>query len=115
MARKVFVISDSGHDFTDATRFGELVIMSKGLVSKFHVTAVRRLFEPFIDSSTESDFLLCSGPSLMTAIACSMFAARHGCLNLLLFHGTGESHNYVQRRIRFDSQREKETVIEPAS
>ena len=110
---KVFIVSDSGHDFSDAKRFGELVVMSQGRVNKYQITGMRRLFAPFIDASSPNDYIVQSGPSIMNAVACAMFAARHKCLNLLLFYGTATDYSYLQRRIRFDhTEREGH---EPAS
>lgn len=96
----VFVTNDSGHDYHDAERFGELVVMSEGLIDKFNVTSMLRTFRKFLRTSTADDFILVSGPGVMNAVACAAFAAQHGCLNILLwrFEKTGEDR-YVHHRI----------------
>ena len=99
---KVFVINDSGHNFAPAQAFGELVFMTKDEVNRFNVTQMKRSFTPFVNSSSPQDFVLHSGPGVMSAIACSMFAAKHGRLNLLLWRaGKDGDEGYVLRRLVF--------------
>ena len=81
----VYIVNNSGHDFSNAKRFGELIIMSEGVVDKFNITKMLRLFQKHLKISKSEDYILCSGPSVMNAIACADFASRHGCLNLLLW------------------------------
>jgi len=100
----VFVVSSSGHDFSDARRFGELVVLSAGKVDKYQLTAMLREFEPKLCKSTSNDYMLLSGPTVMNAVACSMFAALHGRLNLLLFHGDGGRQHYIERRIELNHE-----------
>ena len=83
--RNVYVVNDSGHDFSAATKFGRLVFLSRGVLSKFNLTAMKRLFDEHLQQSGPEDFILHSGPSVMNALACSIFVALHGRLNLLLF------------------------------
>lgn len=69
----------------DACRYGQLVVMSEGLIDKFDLTGMMRIFDRYLQESESSDYILMSGPSTMAAIACAIFAAKHGCLNLLLW------------------------------
>jgi len=105
---KVFIINDSGHDFTPAEEFGELVIMTEGYINKYAVTAMVRAFKPFIDQSSPNDIILQTGPQVMNNIACAMFAAKHGCLNLLIWRALpNEEARYVLRKLSFNRRRNK--------
>jgi len=103
---KVFLVNNGGHDYSKATKFGELITLSEGLVTKFHVTKMMRMFRPLIGSNS-GDFILLSGPTVMSCIACALFAALHGRLNLLLYRPdeAGEDH-YLVRRIVFPRRKE---------
>ena len=108
---KVLIVNDSGHDFSKATMFGPLVIMTKGMVNRFNVTQMFRIFEPFIRASYPHDYILHTGPGVMTAVACSMFAARHGRINLLLWRGEEDGEDkYVYRRLTLNRLSEKEEI-----
>jgi hypothetical protein len=95
----VYVVNDSGHDFGAATKYGELLILSQGLICKTNITSMYRQFAP-IRTSLSNDFILACGPSVMFSVACSMFSVRHGMLNILIWcvDGRGGGH-YVPRRI----------------
>ena len=100
---KVFITNDSGHDYTPARAYGELVMLSEGTVNKFHLTKMLREFEPHLSASSPEDFILPSGPSIMNAVACASFAAIHKRLNLLLFRLEEDGQpRYVVRRIIFN-------------
>lgn len=104
----VYIVNDSGHDYADAERYGKLVTMSHDLVDKFNLTQMMRKFKPYIETSTSKDFILHSGPGVMNAIACAMFAAKHQCLNLLVWrYETGKDDRYFHHKVTF---KEKEDV-----
>jgi len=104
---RVYVVNTSGHDISDAERYGELVVMTEGTVDKFNITIMLRAFNEHLAYSTSDDFILVSGPTVMNCIACAMFAAKHGCLNLLLwrYERDGEDR-YVHERVRFRLRRQ---------
>ncbi|MFA5699119.1 MAG: hypothetical protein WC954_05245 [Sphaerochaeta sp.] len=99
---KVFVINDAGHDFSMAEQYGELVVMTKGSFSPFETSNIFRAYEKFIAESSPDDYILLSGYTVMSCIACSMFASRHGKLNLLIYKHKAMEPHYVSRRISFE-------------
>jgi hypothetical protein len=102
----VYIINDSGHDYSDAERFGELIVMTSGLIDKFDITAMYRAFDIFLKDSKPDDFLLHSGPSIMAAVACAQFAAMHGRLNLLVWrYEDGKKDRYLHHTLRFKRER----------
>lgn len=103
---KVFIVNDTGHDYSDAERFGELVVLSEGTVNKYSLTSMRRLLGPALADSDPEDYILHSGPSVMSSVASAIFAAKHGRLNLLLYHAERKGR-YVARTVVFRKGREK--------
>jgi len=100
LRRRVFIVNDSGHDFSAAERYGDLVTMSEGPLDKFNLTAMRRVFDQFLQASNPGDFILHSGPGVMNALACSIFASLHGRLNLLLYRADSKAgDHYVARKL----------------
>ena len=107
MMDKVFIVNNSGHDYSDAKRFGELIIMSEGVIDKFNVTSMLRTFKKHLNTSTKNDFILQSGPSIMNAVACAEFATNHSCLNLLIwrYEQDGRSDRYTHHRLNLGKVR----------
>ena len=100
--RKVFVINQSSHDYSVAEQFGELVFMTKGSVNRFNVSEIFRLLDPFLSQSSENDYLLVGGHSVLCSVACSMFVAKHKRLNLLIYKAIPlKAGSYKERIIIF--------------
>ena len=103
--KKVFIVNRGGHDHSDAERFGELIYLSEGAVNRYAVTEMYREFVQVLKTSNEEDYVLLTGLSVMSSLACAIFARLHGKLNLLLFHATrapGEKGSYIERTIMID-------------
>lgn len=92
---KVFVVNKSGHDFKDAKRFGELIFLSEGVMDRYACNSMYREFSQHLEESTPDDYILLTGLSSMGSVACSIFAYKHGCLNLLLY----KNNRYIERRL----------------
>ena len=99
--KKVFIINDSGHDFREAEVFGKLTTLTRGLVRKLHVTEMYRMMEPLLAESSPEDYLLQSGPTVLNMVAASIFAAKHGVLNLLIW----DTNRYVTRTLVLKAQK----------
>ena len=106
MKHKVYVVNKGGHDHSDAERFGELIYLSTGSMNRFATSTIYRKFINQLKSSSPEDFILPTGLSIMTLIACSIFARKHGRLNILLYRASrnkDEKPYYVERTINIDS------------
>lgn len=101
---RVYVVNKGGHNHHDAERFGELVFMSEGTVNRYAVSQMYRQFAECLGKSSEDDYILITGLSVMASVACSIFARIHGRLNLLLFKSSrsSEEGRYVERTIMID-------------
>jgi hypothetical protein len=93
----IYVTNRAAHDFTSARDFGDLVFLTEGLVDKFKTNKLYRLMKPIIESSEPEDFILVSGLTILSCIACAMFAVKHERLNLLIYDG--RTHDYEPRRL----------------
>lgn len=106
----VFVVNDSGHDFSKAEEFGEIVMLTEGIIGKFQITSMFRIMEEHLKDSKSNDYIIMCGPSIMQSVACSIFAAKHGCLNLLLFKTGSEGDRghdtYIFRRLNLSQLKE---------
>lgn len=91
---KVLVTNHSGHDHSDAQRFGELVFMTQGPIQRYDTNNMYRSMAATIELSKPDDYILLTSLTSLCSIACSMFAFKHGCLNLLIWKGS----RYVERR-----------------
>lgn len=93
--QKVYVINKSGHDFSPAKEYGELVFLSKGMVDKYDTNQMYRQFRKELKDSNPEDYILETSLTTLNVVACSLFAYKHGRLNLLLF----KNGRYVERTI----------------
>ena len=84
-AKSVYIVNKSSHDFSRARKWGNLVFMSEGSISRFSASKMFRLFEPFINDSQKEDYILLTSMTIMCSIACGMFGSKHQRLNLLLY------------------------------
>ena len=96
----VYVINKSGHDFSSASKFGDIVYLSRGMLDAFRVTKIYRLFVRALDKSDREDMLLVSGLPIMIGIASSIMARKHGVVNWLLWDPREE--RYKKRTLMVD-------------
>lgn len=101
---KIFIPNKGIHDYARATKYGDIVFMTKGKFRLLSIGRMYRSFEPFLVDSTPDDYILIAGSTVMNSIACSMFVKKHGRLNLLIFaldsNGNGD---YKKRNLVFDN------------
>ena len=91
--KKVFIVNKSSHNFQRAEKFGELFFMSEGRMNRFSTNDMIRKFKEALNDSNEKDYLLLCSLNVMNAIACAVFAHKHGTLNLLLY----KDGKYIER------------------
>lgn len=96
---KVYITNDSGHDYSDAVRFGKLVYCTQGTLDKQDTAGMYRELSIAMDDSGPDDYIVLSGLTSLCSIACSMYSMRHGHINLLVF----VRRAYTVRHINFDN------------
>ena len=92
MAR-VYVINRSSHDFSGAEKYGKLVFLSEGKVDKFQTNNIFRQFYHYLRNADASDFLLCTGLTIMNIIATSILIRRFGKVNLLIYNDKNRTYS----------------------
>lgn len=79
----VFVSNYAGHDYTKAEVYGNLEFITRNHLRLDDVKTIVQTAQTKLANSTENDFLLLSGSSLISIIAYQILADRHGRVNLL--------------------------------
>jgi hypothetical protein len=95
---KIYVTNKSGHDFSAAQSFGEIVYLSEGAQNRYAAAKMYRLFADILNDSSSDDYILPTGLTTMCMIAAAIFARIHGRLNLLLY----KDGRYVERKLKMD-------------
>lgn len=91
----VYVPNKGPHNYTGAERFGELVFCTEGSLDKLDTAQMyRELCDAMHDSEPE-DFILLGSLTSLCCVACSIFAAKHWRVNLLIHRIDG----YVERSL----------------
>lgn len=95
---KVYIPNQGGHDYSDAERFGSLVYVTQGAISKFSVGTMGREWARYIKDSAPEDYILSSSLTTLCIVGAALFARKHGHINLLLFR----NGKYICRTIILD-------------
>ncbi len=93
MKRKVYIVNKSTHDFREAMEHGDLIFLSEGPMNRYGTNHMFRIFGEKMKDSTADDYIVPCSLNVMNAVACAIFARKHGTLNLLLF----KEGSYIER------------------
>ena len=97
----VYVLNKSGHDISDAYRFGDVVYLTEGRISRYATNNLYRSFVSVLENSNKNDYILLTGLTVANVIACSIFALIHGSLNILIHQP--KDNTYVERRLNLSN------------
>ncbi len=86
MTRKVFVVSDGGHDYSDAERFGKIVFCTDLPIRRDDVHQMYRELGSCLAEADRKDYLLVSSLTSMCMVAAGFLADAFGELHLLIYH-----------------------------
>ena len=92
---KVFIVNRSGHNFTSAKEYGELIYLSEGMMDRYAITSIYRQFSEGMKDSQENDYIVLTGLASMCSVATAIFAFKHGRINLLLY----KNNRYIERQL----------------
>ena len=93
LKNKVFIVNRSAHNFEPAKKYGDIIFLSSGLMNRYATNSMVRQFEEVMKDSTAEDYIVPCSLNVMNALACAIFAYKHGTLNLLLF----KDGKYIER------------------
>jgi hypothetical protein len=97
---RIYIVNKGCHDYSSAEEYGTLVFLSRDMYSRFSTGKIFRVFREIMRDSDPEDFILISGLSVMSSIACAIFSAKHQRVNLLLYNsGPQMEDHYVKRTI----------------
>jgi hypothetical protein len=100
LVNRVYILNKGSHDYSEAESYGELVFVSDGMLSKFATGVMFRLCQDAFHDSEPTDYILISSLATLCSVACAVFAAMHGRVNLLIYHP--DEHNYIERVIKLN-------------
>ena len=98
MNRKVYIVSNGGHDYSDAKRYGELVFLTDEVIRKDDIAQMYRVLSPILDEAEADDLLLISSLTSLCVVATAILSARFGEIHLLLY----KDGRYEQRDLILD-------------
>ena len=96
---RVYVPNKGGHNFSAASRYGDIVYLSEGMVNKFQLGSFYRSCADLMRDAEPHDYLIITSLNSLCSIAAAVLARKFGRLNLLLFR----ADTYVERKIDIDS------------
>lgn len=87
MTRKIYVINDSGHDFSAAKSYSDkMVILTSGKVNIFATDRVKAQMEQKMKDAEPGDLLLLSGNSILNVLAALLLMSKIGEVGFLIFN-----------------------------
>jgi cytochrome bd-type quinol oxidase subunit 2 len=92
---RVYVVNRSTHDYSSATKYGDIVYVTEGYLRHFSVGLHTRVWQEKLKDSLPDDFLILSSINVVCGIGCALFAMMHGKLNLLLW----DNKKYIKREV----------------
>lgn len=99
--RKVFIVSNGGHDYSAAKEYGELVFCCDGLIHRTDTAQMYREISDAMRDCTADDYILVSSLTTMNMIAAAIMGDKWGELHFLI-HERGE---YIVRDVILEVER----------
>lgn len=96
MSKRVYIVSDGGHNYEDAKRFGELIFCTERVIKRSDIAQMyRELGEALLTAQAE-DYILVSSLTSMCMVAAAIMADRFGELHLLIYEdGRYTAHDLI--------------------
>ena len=98
--RKVFVLNNGGHNYSDAERFGDVVFCTEGSLAKWDISQMYRELEIALLDANADDFILIGSLASLCSVAAAIMASRFGEVHFLIF----KDGKYVQRDLMLENQ-----------
>lgn len=94
----VYILNRGPHDYTPAEQFGSLEFCTSGSIDRNDIAQMYRECSSAMRDSQPDDYIVLTSLASLCSVACSIFAMKHGQLNLLIFHDGA----YIERTIYLD-------------
>lgn len=99
----VYIINRSGHDFSPAQHFGNLIFLTDGLLDSYDSNKHFREIWDILKDAQPFDYLLITGLASCNAIAGWIMGRLNFPLKLLIW----KDGKYLERTIVFNKEKEK--------
>jgi hypothetical protein len=99
MSRRVYIVNNGGHDYSDAERFGELVFCTHSIIRRSDTAQMFRELSVALEDARPDDYLLISSLASLCIVAAGILSSRFGEIHLLIHDGG----KYVERDIIFEN------------
>lgn len=101
MSRKptVYIANRSGHNYSGAERFGQLVAVTQHRVNVFATDRLRTDITHALRDAKPEDLLLLGGSPLVNVLCAFILLQRHGLLNIIYWDGLKQ--DYIRRKLSF--------------
>lgn len=86
MTKKVYILSDNGHDYTDARRYGDLVKLDVPSHLKHKPSVLFADIKQGLKDAEPDDYIVVSHLASHVAIATAIMVEWYGKINLLIYH-----------------------------
>lgn len=83
--RKVYVLNDGGHNYTDAERFGNIVFCTRGTLARWDISQMFRELDIALMDAQAEDYILIGSLASLCSVATAIMAARFGEVHFLIF------------------------------
>lgn len=83
--RKVYILNNAGHDYSDAARFGELVFLDVPEGGKWDIGFLYESLHTLLIDAEEDDLLLLSSLTSHCCVATAILTEWYGRVNFLIF------------------------------
>jgi hypothetical protein len=97
--RRVYVLNDGGHDYSDAERFGSIVFCTRGSLARWDISQMFRELKIAMLDASPDDFILVSSLASLVGVASAVMASRFGEVHYLIF----KDGQYVQRDLMLEN------------
>lgn len=91
----VWLVNEGGHDYTQAEKFGRLMPMTTGSVNPFNPDRLMVMIGHRLKVAAADDFLGISGSPILNALALTMWLARFGSCNVLLWSHRDKEYKHL--------------------
>ena len=106
--QRVYIPNKSGHDFSPAEDFGDLVFITEGTLPRFDTNFIYRACIDAMHDAEVDDFLLITSLNIINCVASGILARRFGKINYLLF----SKGRYLVRSVLIDGLLSKDEILE---
>ena len=94
---KVYVVNNANHDYSKAEQYGELMYVTRGKLPIFKTSTVRAMLEKGLVKFTKDDYLLISGPAIVSIMAATILYNKFDIVKFLVFDA--KQQDYVVRHL----------------